>query len=56
MNPRRIDIEQPLDVTFGFPRNGYDCIRHFQRGFLYPKRKVVTAGELFALPWSKRLE
>src|SRR5437899_11436684 len=56
MHPRRIDSEQALDVTPGFAGNGDDRIRHFQRGFLYPKRKVIAASELFALPGSKRLE
>ena len=41
---------------FGFAGNGDDCIRHFQRGFLYPDRKVIAASELFALPRPKRLE
>ena len=56
MNPSRINIEQALDVALCFAGNSDDRIRHFQRGFLYPKRKIVAAGELFALPRPKRFQ
>jgi hypothetical protein len=52
----RIDIKQSLDVTFGFGGDGNDRVRHFERGFLNPHRKIITAGELFALPWPQRFE
>ena len=32
-----IDIEQSLDVRFGFIRDGDDRIRHFEGRFLYPE-------------------
>src|SRR5690242_12946945 len=51
-----IDIEQTLYVRFGFIRNGYDRVGHFERGLLDPERKIITAGELFTLPRSQRLE
>src|SRR5207248_7816291 len=51
-----IHIKQSLDVTFGLARNSNDRVRHFQRSLLNPKREIVTAGELFAFPGSKRLE
>ena len=41
---------------FGLAGNGDDRIRHFQRGFFDPKRKIVSAAELFAFPRSQRLE
>src|SRR5947207_11477518 len=56
MDTRRINVEQPLDIAPGFGGNGDDRIRHFQRGFLYPERKVIAAGELFPLPWPKRFK
>src|SRR5580765_1920565 len=54
MHARRIGIEEAVDVALGFAGNSNDRIRHFQRGFLYPKRKVIAASELFALPRPKR--
>src|SRR5581483_712908 len=49
-------IEEALDVTFGLARNSNNRVRHLQRGLLNPKRKVVTARQLFAFPGSKRLQ
>src|SRR5262249_33809836 len=56
MYARGIHIKQSFDVAFGLARNRDDRVRHLQRGFLNPKREVVTTGELFALPGSKRFE
>src|ERR1041385_8493459 len=56
IHPRRINVEQTLDVAFGFTGHSDDRIGHFQRSFLYPKRKVIAARELLALPWPKRFE
>src|SRR5438477_12849900 len=56
MDTRRINVEQPLDIAPGFGGNGDDRIRHFQRGFLYPERTVIAAGELFPLPSPKRFK
>jgi hypothetical protein len=51
-----IHIEQSLDIAFGFAGDSDDRVRHLQRCLLDPKREVVAAGELFALPGSKRLQ
>ena len=51
-----IDIEQALNVALGFGGDGDDGVRHFERGLFDPERKIVTTGELFALPWPQRLE
>src|ERR1700681_1586393 len=51
-----IDIEQALDVALGFGGDGDDGVRHFERGLFDPERKIVTTGELFALPWPQRFE
>ena len=53
---RRIDIEQSLDVALRFAGNRDDRVGHFQRGFLNPQTEIVTAGELFPLPRTQRLE
>src|SRR5205823_8066886 len=58
-NPRRVDIEQTLDVLLGLMGNGNDSVRHFQGGFLNPQAEIVTTTELFALPrpqWFQRVD
>ena len=56
MYPRWIDIEQAVDVSLGLAGNSNDRVSHFQRRLLNPKRKVISAGELLAFPWPKRLQ
>src|SRR5260370_40555796 len=56
LHARWIDIEQALNVAPGFGGDGDDGVRHFERGLFDPERKIVTTGELFALPWPQRLE
>ena len=56
MHPRRIDIEQTLDVTLGLAGNSNDGVCHFQRGLLNPKREIVSPGELLAFPWPERFQ
>ena len=46
-----IDLEQALDVAFGFAGDSDDCIRHFQSSFLNPQTEIVTAAELLTFPW-----
>ena len=56
MHARWIDIEQSLDVAFGFAGDRDDRVGHFQRGLFHPEREIVTAAELFPLPRPQRLE
>src|SRR2546426_11955283 len=49
-------LEQTRNVGPGLVGNGNDRVGHFQSGLFYPKRKIVTATELFAFPRTQRLE
>src|SRR5437868_5309261 len=51
-----IDSNKPLDAGFGFAGASEDPTCHFERRFFNPERKIVAAGELFALPRPERFE
>ena len=56
VEPLRLHVEEPFDVRFRLSGNSDHGIGHFERGLLYPNRKIVTAAELLAFPRTQRLE